>query len=722
DLSNFTAKQTESGGNQATFILSTDGIPQYVLKKGDDRIEQFKEEVLSDAIYDVIGKAEESFGIRVPAFSVIVENGQFKRISQFSKGEELGLRHEAEVANGFIVDAFMANWDLVVGGGKNLWLSDGQIYRMDNGGSLRYRAMGELKATLGYDFSDARCDIDTLRGIACENNTPSTDGAKFYGHLSEQDILAQIEKLMPLKDKVLAVADQYHAKLHFQNYAALRSNLITRFESLASYYYDHPQVVEYYQRAHPFRMIIPGQQSSASVLIYAMHEGRPKILLGKRVGHNWWGNFGGKADDGDTTLLSAAVREVTEESMGEYVFLKEELLMAPSHDLIKNSTGPDRLHRMYLVQADYKDPKAFTDKLALQTDAHSKEYTDFQWVDAQDLLTLAQRHGATANSTGDENQYKMGDVFIFHPLMDMLRQEPVLNWLKAVVSDKPVRLLNTAGSIGIPTHTGQYPAPPFLDPRAERLQKRHHGTTKHMNVLTELKEKQALKARLEAAKQGKAEGPSSGDPQTLPETTATDAYLAFTLGDAFIPKDDQANIHQFLRDHSTLATGYAHEFAPDTPTCGEQASYKCTLLKVMDHERKMHNWFVLYHTLPGKLAFMYDIFTEFRNVLRLKGSDTMHSLRAFDKFFKKLQTVEDFIADELQKQNQVDFTNMNNYAGTFQEKGLSTNIFLFGNPNVDTSSTFHMLYDDKTVSPPNYELLLRALLSEFGITDTQKYF
>ncbi|MDP2193909.1 MAG: hypothetical protein Q8K36_05240, partial [Alphaproteobacteria bacterium] len=33
-----------------------------------------------------------------------------------------------------------------------------------------------------------------------------------------------------------------------------------------------------------------------------------------------------------------------------------------------------------------------------------------------------------------------------------------------------------------------------------------------------------------------------------------------------------------------------------------------------------------------------------------------------------------------------------------------------------------MFHQDGTIAPPNYELLLRALLSEFGITDTQKYF
>lgn len=140
DIKRFTQKQTTSVGNKATFILSDKEGPKFVLKKGDNRIEQFKEEVLADALYEGIASSERDFVIRVPKFKVVVKDGVYSRISEFLSGKELGIDQQAVVAKGFVVDAFMANWDLVVGG-KNLWLSNNSIYRMDNGGSLRYRAV-----------------------------------------------------------------------------------------------------------------------------------------------------------------------------------------------------------------------------------------------------------------------------------------------------------------------------------------------------------------------------------------------------------------------------------------------------------------------------------------------------------------------------------------------------------------------------------------------------
>ncbi len=147
-----------------------------MLKKSTGRLVQFKEEVLSDAIYTAIDAAEPSLKINVPAFEAVTDaQGNLQRKSQFIAGHELGLGifadQKNQVAAGFIVDAFMANWDLVKAG-KNLWLgTDGQIYRMDNGGSLRYRALGELKNGIdGYDFNNAASDIYTLRGIKDPKN------------------------------------------------------------------------------------------------------------------------------------------------------------------------------------------------------------------------------------------------------------------------------------------------------------------------------------------------------------------------------------------------------------------------------------------------------------------------------------------------------------------------------------------------------------------------
>ncbi|PIZ32537.1 MAG: hypothetical protein COY39_05290, partial [Alphaproteobacteria bacterium CG_4_10_14_0_8_um_filter_37_21] len=770
-IEGFNQESTQAGGTKSTFILKDGTEPKFVIKKGEGRIPQFKEEVLADAIYKAIGEAESSFGIQVPPFKLFIQDGSYNRVTTFLPGAELGFNRKTDVAKGFIVDAFMANWDLVVRG-KNLWLSNDNIYRMDNGGSLRYGALGGLKSTTGYDFSDAKCDIDTMRGINCGNLTTSQDGKQFYDVLTEAEILHQIERLIPLKEKILETADHYNSMLRIDNYAELRSNLITRLDSLREYYYDHPKVLARYERAHPRRMVAP-DRSSASVLVYSNVNGTPKILLGQRERHNWWGNLGGKADAGDETLLNTAVRETQEESMGLFHFSKEGadgLVESPSHDLIKGGNKPDALHRMYLAQHDFVPEDQFNESLKKQTVSHNKEYTDFTWVDVKALLALVESNLKTENNPKNEKQYVLNignkEIYIHHPLMDMLRQQPVRDWFKALDAKEAVRKIHTQGSLGVsmPTvqtrkitsykiirgdeetqskpiateliakdyHDTSYPEPPFWDPRSERLVKLTHLTTKHINVLTEIKQapkKQHIDEIKRRDRHAAQVGYSTENANkilvsnpTLPARTATDAYLSFALGNAYKPGQDQKNVFLFLKDHSTLSKFYADEFSETSPTCGAEASYKCTLLKVMEKEREMQNWFVFYHTLPGKLGFIYDIATEFRNILRLKGSDSMHSLRSLEKFFKGLADVDAFIEDELKRQNKTDFTAMNNYEGTFQEKGLSVNMTLFGNKEVDTSSSFHMFHANKTISPPNYERFLAALLSEFGILDTQKYF
>ncbi len=182
--------------------------------------------------------------------------------------------------------------------------------------------------------------------------------------------------------------------------------------------------------------------------------------------------------------------------MGIYNIIADDLVNNPSHDLIKGGSAPDALHRMYLMEkVDYKEPAVFTTELARQTEGHNKEYSDFVWVDVSDLLTLVQANLTTKN-TAKEKQYALKveekTIYVHHPLMDMLRQAPVIEWLKSLNNKQPVRRIHTQGSIGCDASTAsysiaaagaaaapdttkkqdkRYPYPPFFDPRAEEQEK-----------------------------------------------------------------------------------------------------------------------------------------------------------------------------------------------------------------------------------------------------------
>ncbi|RZI45913.1 NUDIX domain-containing protein [Candidatus Finniella inopinata] len=795
NLERFTKQHTEAGGTRSTFILKEGDKPKFVLKVvAKDRVDQFKEEVLADAIYQAIGEKEPSFGVQAPKFQIRRDQGSLSRITEFLPGVELGFNQIsddqiADVAKGFIVDVFMANWDLVVSG-KNFWVSNSKIYRMDNGGALRYRALGELKARSGYDFSTAVNDLYTLRGKQSPYKSSlevSIYGQKFYGQLTETQILKQIIKLVALQDKILATADQYNAWLNIKDYVNLKSDLITRLESLKKYYYDQVQPVAQYEQAHPFAVVIPNKKSSASILIVVKDGEKNKVLLGKDANHAWWGNLGGEAEDKDKTLLKAAVREVREESMGLYHVLTDDLVKAPFHDLIKGGDQPDALHRMYLLEGrDYIDPAIFKKTLDKQTARQSREYDDFTWVDVAELLALVKSVQSTPNQVGNKNQYFLTDekgkkIAIHHPLMDMLRQVPVVAWLEALAGNGKVGPTHTQGSIGSkviekaqgsaagsstsanassssasskekdPRHPYSYPYPPFFDPRAEEEERLYYLMNKHLALMTQVKQKgEKIQKTLKrtglsttsanassssaSSKEEEAQGAEAGSSTSavgLSRTeTATDMHLRWSLEKAkqiYTPGNDQQNIYLFLKDVSPLSKGYCEEFNAASGTCAPgTTSYKCMLLEAMAQERKMKNWFVFYHTMEDKMAFIYDMITELRKILKVDdtSSDTNSSisyLRAFNTFFKGVPNVEAFIADQLQKQ-QKDFQSLNNYDANYAESGLSTNIYLFGNPNEGSSSTFNLVHENTSLSPPKYQELLLHVLIQFGIMDTKKYF
>ncbi len=730
------------GGNRAVSILADAEGRRLVLKEGQGN--QFKEEILADALYQAIAHALPQNRLYIPAFKIIVSKEKIQRISRYLHGTTLDFvaqtAYNQEIAAGFVVDAYMANWDIALNN-RNLLLSADKVYRLDNGGALRYRAKGELKATNGYDFSSARCDLFTLRGLSCpqqQSLVSSLGGKTLYAHVDQGKIITQIKHLSQVKEAILATADLWQRRLKLENYEELRSNLITRMDSLLAYAYDAAYPVSVYQLAHPFALSIPGT-SSASVLIVAQApaaeaKGKILVLLGKRARHQWWGNLGGTADPEDTTLSDTARREVEEESMEHYSFSQKELLAAPSHDLLRGGINPDALHRMYVKTARYLDPAVLHKSLVSQQDTHALEYSEFTWLAVSDLLKLVEANLKTTNIPSNEQQYLLKGLAIHHPLMDMLRQEPVLACLQALARQKPLRAIHTLGSIGAhklhredPLFPGNvlddlpYPQAEILDPRAEQLQRIYFTTTSHMDLLSELKAKNKAKAQ-----QAKGLG---GEP--LPSLTATDAYLELSLQERYKKGDDQHNVFEFLRTHNVdeaknpyevpaTSTAYFQEFSPEISPCSGTMSFSCAMLKAMDEERRWRDWFVFYHALPGVLSFYYDVFSEFRNILRLEASAGLHSLRAVDKAFSHLADVDAFIAEEMLKQNKTDFKEIHNYHGSFKNLGLSTNMYLWGNPYSKSCSTFDFFYTNKTFEAPSANLLHNFLL-EFGIVNLKKY-
>ena len=114
---------------------------------------QAQDEVVANRLYDAAGVA-------VPTTELLIEDGEVVGVvSTVVEGLTPGVA--SDTGEGVVIDAWLANWDVVGEDGTNLTVgSRGEAVRLDQGGALRSRAQGEPK---GDKFGDTVGEIDTLR-------------------------------------------------------------------------------------------------------------------------------------------------------------------------------------------------------------------------------------------------------------------------------------------------------------------------------------------------------------------------------------------------------------------------------------------------------------------------------------------------------------------------------------------------------------------------------
>ncbi len=109
---------------------------------------------------------------------------------------------KTELCAGFIVDALIANWDVIGMVSDNIILpADGSpAVRIDNGGSFDLKATGGKKK-----FSNVVIELHTMR-----NAKINPTAAKIYGDLTDDEINAQITSIIvPKYDAILALFDAF---------------------------------------------------------------------------------------------------------------------------------------------------------------------------------------------------------------------------------------------------------------------------------------------------------------------------------------------------------------------------------------------------------------------------------------------------------------------------------------------------------------------------------
>jgi 8-oxo-dGTP pyrophosphatase MutT (NUDIX family) len=174
------------GSNEGGTYKDASGQHWYV--KTPPTADHAKNEVLTGKLYALAGaKVPETklvgLGNKVSVASKIVPDA--KELGQFSHAGPNVLAQKD-----FAADAWLGNRDSVGTGKNNMVVSGGDLYRIDHGGGMKYRAMGSTKA-----FTSDPTEFHTLRDPSINK-----DAADVFGKMTPQALKASIDKVGAVKN------------------------------------------------------------------------------------------------------------------------------------------------------------------------------------------------------------------------------------------------------------------------------------------------------------------------------------------------------------------------------------------------------------------------------------------------------------------------------------------------------------------------------------------
>jgi hypothetical protein len=207
------------GGTTGAQLAVDAGGKKYVIKSG-----KTKGHIESESQADDLYRAA---GAEVPKQQLHKNtDGTSAKVAEFIDGKTLGelkatntKQYEAAVAKikkHFVADALLGNYDVVGANLDNIVVGKGgKVFRVDNGGSLTFRAQGKNK-----EFGPEVTEISSLRDASINSASASV-----FGSLTNREISAQITQVLKRKDQIVAAAKTEE----------LRDTLSKRLDSLAAW-------------------------------------------------------------------------------------------------------------------------------------------------------------------------------------------------------------------------------------------------------------------------------------------------------------------------------------------------------------------------------------------------------------------------------------------------------------------------------------------------------
>jgi hypothetical protein len=213
----------QGGSNPGGFFEDENGVRHYV--KTPPSLSHIESEVLAAELYKLLGLgvpqiSQGSFQGKPVVVSTLISEPSRAITGATGDGSK---QWQAKVIEGFVGDAWLANWDATLNDNVRAD-KNGNPIRVDNGGSMKWRARGGPK---GAAWGTTVGEIDSLRGT-----NPS---APVYRQITDQQIKDQVAKLEAISPETIKatvasiVSDPAEAKELTDTLLARRKDLINRF-------------------------------------------------------------------------------------------------------------------------------------------------------------------------------------------------------------------------------------------------------------------------------------------------------------------------------------------------------------------------------------------------------------------------------------------------------------------------------------------------------------
>lgn len=227
DISQWKQVGGQEGSNEGGYFEDSDGQKWYCKFPADDKLAQ--SEVLAAKLYAACG-------IDVPELNLVKRNGKTGIASKFIPGLTKAkdkLSTLSGVIEGFAVDAWLCNWDVVGLGYDNLLKKGEKAVRIDVGGALEYRAQGKKK---GAAFGDKVTELDSLRDVFV-----NPQAASVFASMTADQIKDSVRNVLKLSDQSIRNLCYAYGPGAEAEKEALAEKLVKRKHDLAEKF---PEVAE----------------------------------------------------------------------------------------------------------------------------------------------------------------------------------------------------------------------------------------------------------------------------------------------------------------------------------------------------------------------------------------------------------------------------------------------------------------------------------------------